>query len=285
MHTCARLQTGQVKCWGQNGFGELGVGDANNRGTTPAEMGDNLPAVDLGPGRTATKIFAGTRVSCAILDDGNTKCWGANTNGELGLGDNVSRGTLPADMGVNLPSIDFGARKATQLELASQYGCALLDDASVKCWGTNTVGQLGLGDRTPRGSAPGQMGANLPVVSLGGNAVELSARYSHACARLDNGSLKCWGDNVFGVLGLGDTNERGSGTNEMGASLPGLDFGAGRTVVRVGAGFEHSCARLDNSAIKCWGRNEDGFLGIGDKTNRGLAPLQMGDSLPAIALE
>jgi hypothetical protein len=89
-HTCARLDNGQIKCWGNNGAGQLGLGDTSTRGDGVNEMGDNLPAVDLGSGRTA--LAAGTSYTCARLDNGRIKCWGGNAAGQLGLGDVNARG-------------------------------------------------------------------------------------------------------------------------------------------------------------------------------------------------
>ncbi|MFP2923668.1 cadherin-like domain-containing protein, partial [Pyxidicoccus sp. 3LG] len=85
--TCALLESGAVKCWGDNASGELGLGDRQNRGDGAGEMGDALPPVDLGMGRTAKALVAGVSHTCAILDDGTVKCWGDNSSGKLGLGD------------------------------------------------------------------------------------------------------------------------------------------------------------------------------------------------------
>lgn len=78
---CALLYDGSVKCWGYNGDGQLGLGDMDDRGDDTNEMGDYLPVVDLGPNRTATTIQSGSNHTCAILDDGNVKCWGLNDQG------------------------------------------------------------------------------------------------------------------------------------------------------------------------------------------------------------
>jgi len=67
-------------------------------------MGENLPAVDLGAGKTASAIAAGYFHTCALLNDGSVKCWGLNSNGQLGLGDNSGRGDGPNEMGNNLPT-------------------------------------------------------------------------------------------------------------------------------------------------------------------------------------
>jgi alpha-tubulin suppressor-like RCC1 family protein len=286
-HTCARLDDGSVKCWGSNGSGQLGLGDTQNRGDGPGQMGATLPAVDLGPGRTALQLTAGFNHTCARLDDGSVKCWG-NNGAQLGLGDKLSHGAGPGEMGATLPAVDLGpGRTAQQLTASNGHTCARLDDDSVKCWGVNGYGQLGLGDTNYRGDGPGQMGANLPAVNLGPGrtAVQLIAGWYHTCATLDDGSVKCWGDNEIGQLGLGDTKNRGDGPGEMGATLPALNLGPGRTALQLTAGRKYTCARLDDDSVKCWGANSSGELGLGDTKNRGDGPGQMGAALPAVPLK
>jgi alpha-tubulin suppressor-like RCC1 family protein len=104
-HTCARLDNGTVKCWGLNSDGQLGLGDVQSRGDGPGELGANLPAVDLGPGRTVLQVTGRGRHTCARLDDGTVKCWGGNGLGQLGLGDTQHRGDGPGEMGAALPVV------------------------------------------------------------------------------------------------------------------------------------------------------------------------------------
>jgi cysteine-rich repeat protein len=283
--SCAILDNGSLKCWGENIFGELGLGDTDPRGTQSGQMGDNLPAVELGTGRTALALAGGPNRACAILDNGSLKCWGENGFGELGLGDTNSRGSAPGQMGDNLPAVDLGSnRTATAVAMGASVTCALLDNQSVKCWGSGFRGELGLGDTTDHGSQPGQMGDNLPTVDLGSNrtATAIAAGRASACARLDDGSIKCWGENGLGELGLGDTENRGDEPGEMGDALPTVDLGIGRSAQTISGGRESYCALLDNDTVKCWGVNELGALGTGDSINRGDAPGEMGDRLPAI---
>ena len=101
---------------------------------------------------------------------------------------------------------------------------------------------------------------------------------------LDNSSIKCWGLNDSGQLGLGDTNKRGDEPNEMADYLPAVDLGSGKTARAITAGDSHTCAVLDNASLKCWGKNDSGQLGLGHTNNRGDEPNQMGDILPAIGL-
>jgi alpha-tubulin suppressor-like RCC1 family protein len=106
----------------------------------------------------------------------------------------------------------------------------------------------------------------------------------HACALLDNASVKCWGTNYNGGLGLGDNNNRGDAANEMGDNLSTVDLGTGRTATAMSLGSSHTCALLDNSDIKCWGSGDNGRLGQGTNSNIGNNANDMGDNLPAIDL-
>ncbi len=285
--TCALFVGGFVKCWGSNGFGQLGLGDTQARGDGGGEMGDTLPYLALGSGERAVQIDSGTNHVCARLRRGQVKCWGSNTSGRLGLGDTQSRGDGPGEMGDALPAIDLGTgRTATAVSAGFDHTCALLDDATVKCWGNGATGQLGLGDTQTRGDGPGEMGDALPTIDLGTGrtATTVVAGGRRTCAILDNGPLKCWGESYNGQLGLGTNEARGDQPGEMGDALPAVDLGTGRTAVEVGLGLQHACALLDNGAVKCWGFNGNGELGLGDTQARGDGPGEMGNSLPALAL-
>ena len=168
---------------------------------------------------------------------------------------------------------------------SSSHTCAVLDDDSVKCWGYGYSGQLGLGDTNTRGDNWYEMGDNLPAVNLGTGrmARAISVGDSHTCAVLDDDSVKCWGSNYSGQLGLGDTNTRGDNWNEMGDNLPAVNLGTGRKAKAISAGGSYTCAALDDGSVKCWGYN-DGRLGIGYLNNRGDDPYEMGDKLPLVAL-
>ncbi len=280
--TCAILNDASVKCWGSNSLGQLGLGDRSARGDAPGEMGDSLPAVNLGTGRTARAIAAGASHACAILDNDTVKCWGFNTYGALGVGDSVTRGDDPGEMGDTLPVVALGTgRIATSLSLGANLSCARLDNGAVKCWGMNFWGQLGQGDTATRGNDPGEMGDSLPAISLGTTAVSIAAGGQHACALLSNNTTKCWGYNTDGQLGVGDTNHRGDQAGEMGASLPAISLGAGRSAVKILGTYLNTCAELDNGSMKCWGASWAGMLGIGPSDTRGDQPGDMGNNLPS----
>lgn len=292
-HTCVRLLNGSVKCWGSNFgtngiYGQLGYDETGTRGTDPNPIAEpqtfvdaNMAAVNLGVGRTAVAIAAGDYHTCAILDNGDTKCWGSNDDGELGkdpannqldtsnpagtshgIGDEPTDGLNGAGEMSRLTAINFGGgHKAIEIVGGQFFTCARLDDNTVKCFGKNDVGQLGLGNTTSL-SAPGaaiDFGAGLTPISI-------TAGHFHACAILQDNtaakSVKCWGGNQWGQLGLGDTANRGDGAGEMGTSLPALNLGAGVTVDTLLATGGSNCAKTTAGAVKCWGLNTWGQVGL-----------------------
>lgn len=182
-------------------------------------------------------------------------------------------------MGDALQPVDLGARAAIAIAAGDYHTCALLDDGSIRCWGDNAQGQLGLGDVDDRSSA-------LATVDLGvgRRAISITAGSQHTCAMLDDSSVKCWGDNGHGQLGLGDTVSRGDEFNEMGDFLPPINLGTGRTPASVTAGDLHTCAVLEDSSVKCWGYNYYGQLGIGHTFRRGGESDDMGDALQTVSL-
>jgi len=285
-HACAILDNGKVKCWGNNGEGELGILMDGARGDDAGEMGDNLPYADLGNGRTAKAIHVANARSCAITDENKVKCWGGGNNGQRGSGSTANVGGMGTTMGDTLPYVDLGAgRTVLAITGGLEFECAILDDHTVKCWGFNEFGQLGIGSTTNHGDGPNQMGANLPTVNLGAGrtAKAISSGGDHTCVILDNDQVKCWGRNGSGQLGYGDNVDRGTTALDM-TNLGYVDLGAGRTAKAISAQTSATCALLDNGTVKCWGYNNRGNLGIGTNDNRGDEVSEMGDNLPAVDL-
>lgn len=285
-HSCALRANGHVKCWGYNGSGQLGLGIAgSNIGDAPYEMGGYLSEVELGYGRTALAVAPGYTHTCAILDNQHVKCWGSSYYGQLGQGDTDTRGDAPGEMGDYLPEINLGTDVIVlQLAVGNSHNCALLGDGSIKCWGYNAYGQLGLEDADHRGDAANEMGDFLATVNLGAGrtAVQVAVGEFHSCALLDNNDVKCWGYGSYGISGAGDAVVRGDGPNEMGDYLLPVDFGSGRTPISLWSGLYDACVLLDDGDVKCWGSNPYGELGLGDAETRGDGPNEMGDYLPPL---
>lgn len=280
--SCAISTSGKLKCWGMNDHGQLGLGDTAHRGDDSGEMGTNLPYVNLGTGRTVKAVAMGDKYNCALLDNDKVKCWGENANGQLGYGDTVDRGDNSGEMGDNLPYVDLGTGITPKTITASgDHTCVIFTNSKLKCWGYNNDGELGYEDQNNRGDNSGEMGDNLPYVDAGtGRTFKVvEAATHHTCAILDNDKMKCWGHNGFGQLGQGDTNGRGHYSGSMGDSLGYIDLGTGRTAKAIMTGDFSNCALLDNSKLKCWGRNHHGQAGQGHANDIGGNAGEMGDNL------
>jgi len=221
-HTCLLSTAGQVFCFGNNSVGQLGAGVGGNIGSTPGSLGQRMVPVNLGAGFVTTKLASGANHVCALSKQGAVKCFGANDLGQLGLGDTQDRGLSP--LGDNLHAVDFGhGQIVTDLACGDEHCCVRTSENTMKCWGDNSRGQLGLGDTNARGATPESMGDNLPFVQLpvGESVTELALKSYRTCARSDSG-LRCWGANSGGQLGLGDTLDRGASSTSLPRELPTL---------------------------------------------------------------
>ncbi|CAM9908463.1 unnamed protein product [Scytosiphon promiscuus] len=287
---------------GYGNFGQLGTGNNETLGDETGEMEHNLPVINLG-NNSAQEVAAGQSHTCVLLTSGDVACWGYNAFGQarylrllrqLGLGDTSARGLSPDDMGGNLTLVDLGtSRTATHIACGQHHTCAVLDNGSLKCWGYNKHGMLGLGDTSNRGDSDGEMGDNLPTVDLGigQTAVAVAGGRFHTCAILGSGGLKCWGGgndtgHNYGQMGQGNTLDIGVAAGQMGDNLPEVDLGTGRTAAAVTVGWYHTCVILDNTNLHCFGRNFDGQLGLGDTDDRdmGRTAGDMGDGMVAVDL-
>ena len=177
-----------MKCWGWNTKGQLGLG---------SRIDYNSPqAVDLGNGKTAKAISAGANHTCAILNDDSLKCWGKNSQGQLGLGRHNKNAKSTAPEAVNLGT----GKTAKAITVGANHTCAILNDDSLKCWGGNNDGKLGLPD-----SQTDSLYNSPQAVDLGNGktAKAITIWSDHSCAILNDDSLKCWGLNDNGRLGIG----------------------------------------------------------------------------------
>lgn len=292
-HTCALVRSGddargRVKCWGRNEEGQLGLDDTKVRGKTKKQMGDALPFVSLPDNVDVVAIDAEQRRTCALAKDGKLWCWGDNESGMLGLGDMRSRGGKRGDMASLVP-VDLPAN-VVAFSLGSMHACAQLESGAVHCWGGYGA-ETGLGDEERRGDAPGEMGTALPAVALGKDlrAIAVAAGASHTCVLFAHARIKCFGEGMYGVIGIADTRSRGADPADMGDALPFVDLGSFRAVEIVSGGL-HACARSIDDRVKCWGNNHSGQLGIGHRGGPGGKPGQstaapaVGDARPEVDL-
>jgi alpha-tubulin suppressor-like RCC1 family protein len=244
-HTCAVLEDGQVVCWGSNSSGQLGLGHTDRIGddeTVDAATGSvPLP----GP---AVEVAAGSEHTCARLETGDVICWGRQAEGQLGTG---TPDPIGDDETVDtIGPIDLGG-KAVDLDASSNHSCAVLEDGGVRCWGANSSGQLGNGDEEHNNVGDRKTPAESGVVMLEEPAVQVETGYSHTCAVLVDGNVRCWGNDT--ANGVPDTY----GTSVV----PFAPARIGVPVQRLWAGRGYNCAVLDSAGVRCWGGNDGAVLG------------------------
>lgn len=205
-HTCVRLDEASdnnVMCWGHGHVGQLGYGNLEN-------VGDGLGMTPATRGRvplsgTATDLCTGTDVTCVVRTDGHVRCWGLNTNGQLGQEDEFNRGGSPETTPAKLPDIVLDT-KVRKVRCGERHVCALTIDGAIKCWGLGIHGALGYANSSDVGNAP-ERPADAGDVDLGGLAIDIAVGEYHTCALLDTSEIRCWGIASSGQLGYGDPKD------------------------------------------------------------------------------
>lgn len=185
-------------------------------------------------------IVPGNQHTCALDPFGAVTCWGRNLYGQLGNG-TTTNSSLP------VPVSGLGANVAA-ISGSGDHECALTTSGGVKCWGHNDWGQLGDFTQSDR-STP------VDVMNLTSGVIAISAGDQHTCALLSSGGVQCWGYNYYGEVGNGTDHNAWLGAVDV--------TGLGSGVASISAGGTHSCAVLTTGALKCWGNNFNGQLGIG----------------------
>ena len=261
-HTCALLTNGEVHCWGSGGLGQLGLGNTLSLGDGPNEL--PTPAAKFGG--VVVDVAAVTNSTCAVLAGGAVRCVGENTEGELGINNTATVG----DMNVELPPASSAIGKPAKAIFGGHGSyCVITTDDALRCWGDNNKGQLGLGTTGVIGDQPGDLPK--PDVPVGFVPVQITFGSAHTCARSAAGKVRCWGLNNVGELGYGNVVTLGDDPGE----LPTADVNLGGTAIDISAGMFHTCAVLDGGAVRCWGLNSDGQLGLGNTTTIGDGPGEM----------
>jgi cysteine-rich repeat protein len=270
---CALLRDGTVSCWGSNTYGQLG-----------RTGGDSVTPITVAGVAGATQISVGERAVCALMLDGTVKCWGRVN--DLGIG--LNTGSL--SVAVTVP----GVAGATQVSAGVQRQCARIADGHVKCWGNNgplgtgsggqsysAIEVMGVTDAVSvsagsficilssngtvscmsTNSVYGELGngstapSYLPTPVSGiTNATQIAVGYESACARLADGTAKCWGRNAtYGQLGVG-----GKAYSTTPVTVLGIE-----TAVQIATSTHAACARLADGRVMCWGYASNGATGSG----------------------
>jgi alpha-tubulin suppressor-like RCC1 family protein len=243
-HSCVLTSSGGVKCWGYNGQGQLGNGYTLNSTTSTYAWPSPSDVSGLTSG--VIGITAGTNHTCALLGSGLLRCWGSNTNGQLGDG-TTNTALTPVNSSLTSGVIAISA--------GSSHSCALTSGNGVKCWGYNNFGQLG-NNTIIQSLAP------VDVSGLASGVSAISAGGFHTCALTNGGAVECWGENSYGQLGDGSATQK---------SIPVSVTGLASGVIAIATGGEHSCALTGSNGVKCWGYNSYGQIGDGTAGYRMLA--------------
>jgi len=232
-HDCVLMNSGGVKCWGENDFGGVGNGSINSRN-------DPIDVTGLSSG--VQSVSAGGFHTCALMNSGTVKCWGLNKYGQLGDGTTDDR-HAPVDV--------LNASRVISVSAGGNHTCLLMNNSQVWCFGRNRDGQLGDGSSDDK---------TQPVItSLGVSVKQVVTGIYHSCALANNGAVKCWGDNI--------SSEIGDGTNTDQPTPVDVQRLAGVKEISSRSGF-HTCALLESGAVKCWGWNGFGQLGDGTFKDR-----------------
>ena len=211
---------------------------------TLALAGCSSPICDgPAPDASGARLAAGVVFSCFIRDSGQVVCWGLNIDGQLGDGSRMIRDT---------PNPVHGLDDAVGVAAGKYHACARRSSGDVVCWGQLHDGR-------------GVQLTPVPIPALF-QAVELTAAYG-TCARCGNGTIGCFGFNLWGEIG--------DGTYEKRPTPVRVEKINDAVQVAMGTDSVHACARHAGGAVSCWGWNDYGQLGDSTYTHRpvpGLVP-------------
>ncbi len=261
--SCARLQDGSVSCWGSGRI----LGDN--------KLMQRLPPTKVSGLGKVVELHAGGYMTCTRDDTGKVKCWGLDANiaappanvksvtaaaahacarvdGDQAKCWGAGAWSTTATPTYAKPSLEG----VTAVSTGDSFGCALLAQGAVSCWGRNDESDLGTQSDDDNHVTP----TAVPGVR---GAIALSSSESHTCALLSSGKLMCWGSNSEGELARGTQT-----TGEPAALVADLV-----DVTQVAMGADHGCA-LTKTTLVCWGANRSGQVGDGT-TERRLAPAKV----------
>lgn len=268
--TCG-LSESALYCWGR------GAALPSGESTTPQRVPGNISFA-------GASIAVGRDHACAVTVDGTAYCWGDNSRGQLGTGDQIAATT---------PTAVLSTERFQFLRAVAQYTCGVTLEGKVLCWGANSAGQLGRGTVTESEPVPVVVVITIPRNPIDlGPVSSLAAGEAHVCAWSSTWDAACWGNNDTGQFG--DSTVPSSSTprtvrragHVLAATAMGTCTWNGRTTWCSGsiggfqynhelmyyrgfdltAGGQHACAAIEQPSgggWYCWGDNSLGALGDG----------------------
>jgi len=263
-YNCALLQSNNIKCWGENASGQLGYGNTFNIGDDETLSG--LSIVPVGDTIIQMDISTISNHTCAALANGDVKCWGLNNFGQLGYGHTDNIGD---DESITpIASIPF-SNNVLQLATGFLHTCALVEGQKVRCWGRNSVGQVGLGYNDIIGDD--EAANSIDVIDLSGDGSDsfsmVATGNNHTCVISAANKVHCWGLGSLGALGTGFSQNIG---DDEPIDLTNTSVNIDAEFSQISGGTNHTCAlEKSEGKIICWGQNTFGQLGLGHTDNIG----------------
>ncbi|MEM7128642.1 MAG: tandem-95 repeat protein [Chloroflexota bacterium] len=252
-HTCT-VTTTNVLCWGLNAEGQLGNGSINS---------SSIPEQVNGLNGDVRSISAGSSHTCAVSDADEVKCWGSNSNLQLGRDIDTDKATSPV-----IPEwflSDAQPESIKSVSAGEQHTCVITTSNAVFCWGSSRDGRLGNGKRFPDNNSNAQV-TKTPqkVIGVSRGVIHITTGEQHNCAVVardgdGSGNVSCWGivSENFGHLGHTE--------NLKGNASPGASYIDDR-LAKIAGWRTHTCAIVDNDnngigTVQCWGDGDSGHLG------------------------
>lgn len=264
VHGCVVTEEGEVACWGDNTFGQLG-----REPLDPSLGVGRVTGLGVSSGIPVSSIGVGAQHTCAITDAGAVYCWGRNQYGQTGAQDDVANWQPHKVEGFPDGTV------LTSVSLGDNFSCALSEEGAAYCWGQGANGQLARDDASSTRSP--QLIRGLPA---GVNFTGVSAGARHACGTATDGNVYCWGMNSYGQTGV--TSDQAKVTSPAPVVMP---VGAG-PMRSVSSGRWHTCALSEAGSVFCWGSNGSGQLGDGTlaSSSQPVAVTGQSDGIPQIGV-
>lgn len=272
-HTCALLEGGEVTCWGDGIWGQLG--DSAGASTDGVWMhGRTVPGTPVALSGPARMLASGHNHACALLESGGVECWGHDESSQLGAGNwkghhreyDQHRAYSP----VAVDDVPEEGDPVVAIAAAMRATCLTFESGAVRCFGAAIDGVTGRGPSNGDDWTPWH---EFSAVNDGDNSDNLEnltglhLGTGHGCGLTTAGGVQCWGRDYRGQLGDGERQTdflSGAYPDEPDADDPRIPrdvVGLRGGVERVATGAEHTCAILTNGSVKCWGSNRYNQLG------------------------
>ena len=256
-HVCAATSAGDVYCWGNDQYGQLGVDPmvlGSGSTGTPTKLSPALPGKPVQLASGGVGGIANAATTCALLDNQDLYCWGSNASGQLG------NGTTDSNVNFKPVKVLGGIAQVTVSPTAGHLCAIKASDRSVLCWGSNSVGQCGQVTVVDGGNVPSPDPVTTPAAVPGLMGVQaVAAGDGTVCAIMGDGSVECWGDNSNGQAGIDPMGQTDvCGDQMLSCVLTPTKVAGVSGAAQIGVGADGACVLTTMGAVSCWGVEVNG---------------------------